>query len=215
MLRPSLPVDILDNIFEHAADLDPSGAPSLSIVSKRSQICVEKIMYETLIIDHYDGYPEIAIFEKIMPTFQKRPADFFATRVKNLCLIVSDSDSSSAEFILAKCTGLRHLGLWCPHDIGQGTWILPSAPTLESLLTDRRIFQEVADSAVTFPKLEYFWLSSLHDLPLPSLQWVPALEAVCLDIYGVDSWKDDIGTIISSAPTIESIVVEDVSDRTS
>ncbi|KAG6843601.1 hypothetical protein H0H87_002702 [Tephrocybe sp. NHM501043] len=209
MSTPSVPVEILETIFEYAALLSPSTAPSLSIVSKHIQICVEKIMYSSLIIvDDDSRYPEIAPFEKIMPTFQKRPADFFATYVKSLCLIFRDS--SSTEFILGKCTGLRHLGLWCPGRIGIGAWILPSAPTLEGLLTDRRIFQEVADSGVTFPKLKYFWLSSSDYLPLASLHWAPALEAVCLDIYSAESWIDDIETIMSSAPTIESIVMEAV-----
>ncbi|KAG6856706.1 hypothetical protein H0H87_001495 [Tephrocybe sp. NHM501043] len=178
MSTPSIPVEILDIIFEHAAHLNPRRAPSLSVISKRIQICVEKIMYKTLIIDYDNwGYPEMALYHKIMPTFRNRSTDFFTTHVKNLCLIVEDTDLSSPEFILAKCTGLRHLGLACPYSTGEGTWLLPSAPTLKSLTTDRRIFQKVADSGVTFAKLTYFWLSSLHYLPLASLEWVPALEA--------------------------------------
>ncbi|KAG6815481.1 hypothetical protein H0H87_001408 [Tephrocybe sp. NHM501043] len=213
MSSPSIPVEILDTIFEHAAHLNPRGAPSLSIVSKRIQICVEKIMYRNLIIDYENyGYPGITLYQKIMPTFRKRPAYFFATYVKSLCLMVEQSDYTCPEFILAKCTGLRHLGLWCPPNFGTATWILPLAPTLESLLTDRRIFREVADSGVTFPKLTYFWLSTQHYLPLPLLHWAPALEAVCLDMYAAKYWMDDIETIMSSAPNIVSIVMEVVDD---
>ncbi|KAG6808430.1 hypothetical protein H0H92_004133, partial [Tricholoma furcatifolium] len=102
--RKPIPIEIEELIFEWAAWMHPRCAPTLSVVSKYVQERVERIIYETLVID-VSGIPSPAVAHasKIFPTLSSRPEKFFAMTVRNL-FITDDVPPHVKEVALSKCT---------------------------------------------------------------------------------------------------------------
>ncbi|KAG6883248.1 hypothetical protein C0993_007229 [Termitomyces sp. T159_Od127] len=159
-MLPDLPPEIQDEIFDYAARIDPKYAPTLSVISKRVQSRVEKVIYEKLHffpVRWYLPWPrsaEVATIELFKPTLAHRPAEFFATHVRSV-IFQYNVQYCSGRLVLEKCTGLEHLAFLRrrPFDVPDASpLILPSAYTLQSLITNRDILNYMANSGIVLPK---------------------------------------------------------------
>jgi len=207
--------EIEDGIFERAACMFPGYAPTLSVVSKRVQTRVEYIMYRTLAVEsvqerYLRGEPGRAAAERIAPTLQARPVEFFATRVLNVCITTTVPDEIVKQ-ILAKCTGIQHLALWRQQMDPDDALVLPLSSTLRTLFTNRQVLSWMADSNVVFPHVTYLSLPYPGRIPVPTLEWLPALTTVQLDLEKaplVDNrWVEDVKTVLSTASQLRSLLL--------
>ncbi|KAG7442647.1 uncharacterized protein BT62DRAFT_996567 [Guyanagaster necrorhizus] len=102
---PELPTELEREIFELTATLYPGSAYQLTTVSKRVQIWMEILIYQTVVL----AFPKSRT-NLFLRTVDSRPASFFAGHVKNLYLpFVSYPD---AQKVLSVCTGATNLACW-------------------------------------------------------------------------------------------------------
>ncbi|KAH0580982.1 hypothetical protein H2248_012133 [Termitomyces sp. 'cryptogamus'] len=222
-----LPPEIEDQIFECAARVHPKHAPALSVISKRIQICVEKVIYERI---HFFPSPfylpwprpaEVATMESFRPTLHQRPAQFFATHVRSV-LFQSNVLYTSAKHVLEKCTGLENLlFLMTPRhpDVPDASpLIFPSAHTLQSLFATRVVLKDMASSGIVFPKLRYLYIDVWpYETRVPTLEWLPALHTVDLYLYNEpgfdDSWENDAKTVLSTTQNLQVLGLYTLEER--
>ncbi|KAG6824678.1 hypothetical protein H0H92_006133 [Tricholoma furcatifolium] len=181
-LNSKLPPGIEDLIFEWAARLNPRHAPTLSVLSKRIQARVERVIYESLYIGPHISVGEFdnAKQDRLYPTSCSRPVKFFATHVRNVYFPFAAS-SRVVESILPKCLGIRRLVLF-RYDAGFGE-LIPSASTLSWLYVDKCSLREMVENGTVLPNLTFLGIHHLPPkVPLPSFESFPALETVELDI---------------------------------
>ncbi|KAG6807797.1 hypothetical protein H0H92_006385 [Tricholoma furcatifolium] len=208
------PPEIEDLIFKMAAKLNPRHAPTLSIISKRIQKCVEHVIYESIYVspDCFPAHPENARPKRLSPTLSSRPAEFFETHVCNLYMYFSsDVPIDFGKAILSKCTSLKRLVLFQNSSsiIGSGR-LLESTYTLSWLYTDKSVLLEMVESEIELPNLSFL---GLHHTDLfkdiPSLDCFPALKKVELDFYENPAlpeyvtWKQDIETVLSTTAQLQ------------
>ncbi|KAJ7780132.1 hypothetical protein DFH07DRAFT_950185 [Mycena maculata] len=105
-LVPILPPEIEREIFEITAQF-PRNAVQLVLVARRTQIWIERLIYETVTLSD----PEIC--DKFLRTLESRPAQFFADNVKSLC-VPGDIELFEAEKVLKACRGVVNLAVWLP-----------------------------------------------------------------------------------------------------
>ncbi|KAF7309396.1 hypothetical protein MIND_00310400 [Mycena indigotica] len=111
---PVLPPEIEREIFEVAAQI-PGNATTLALVARRTQIWMERIIYETVTLSS----PNLTA--RFLTALDSRPAQFFTELVKSLC-IPGDIPLQSAIRVLQACQGVVNLALWLPL---QATPLLP------------------------------------------------------------------------------------------
>lgn len=123
-----LPIELEQEILGLAARAYPTHATKLALVSKRAQISIEAIIYETVILNFNLGTTKL-----FLRTINSRPPEFFAKNVKKLCL-TNILTFAQAQSIFAVCTGLTDLG--CSVDVplaSGGLLSLIQTRTLERL----------------------------------------------------------------------------------
>jgi hypothetical protein len=101
-----LPEDLEREIIELTARCFPGFAPTLALVSKQAQAWVERIIYNTVILDYPLKTPLL-----FLRTIESRPASFFASHVKNL-YITSMVPYPHAQRALSVCTSVVSLTCW-------------------------------------------------------------------------------------------------------
>ncbi|KAG6818953.1 hypothetical protein H0H93_016892, partial [Arthromyces matolae] len=161
-----LPFEIIVHVLDLATQLHPSYANDFSLVSKDTQLRVERLMYKDLfILDRPDNLsrriPETAQFGLILETLESRPAEFAATYVRNI-MLMNDVPWFRAAVLLAKCTGLRNLSYWPCHYSPQEAWSLPCSKTLRCLGISADAFCGLAVNKVIFPELEQLYLDTFY-----------------------------------------------------
>ncbi|KAJ7483342.1 hypothetical protein FB451DRAFT_1234162 [Mycena latifolia] len=104
--EPVLPPEIEREIFEMTARF-PRNAVKLALVARRTQIWIERIIYETVTLSNQD------ICDKFLRTLDSRPAQFFMDNVKSLC-VPGDIEPLVAERVLKACQGVVNLAIWLP-----------------------------------------------------------------------------------------------------
>ncbi|KAF8079344.1 hypothetical protein FPV67DRAFT_1468564 [Lyophyllum atratum] len=210
--------EIEDAIFECAARTFPRYAPTLSVVSKRIQMRVEYVIYESLRFICYDDggdlsrTPDLVYIHRFEPTLRARSAEFFTTRVRNVCITLN-VPTQIAALILAKCAGVQSLAHLLHPNLGfdAAKMIIPLSFTITSLHTSRLVVSELADCGVVFPNI---WFLGLHiyprDIPVPALEWLPALTTVQLDVWKelADRWLRDVTTVICSTLQLQSLLLD-------
>ncbi|SJK96926.1 uncharacterized protein ARMOST_00175 [Armillaria ostoyae] len=102
---PDLPIELEREIFELAATLYPGSAYHLTTISKRVQIWMEILIYQTVVLDLPKSRTNL-----FLRTVDSRPASFFASRVKNLYLTFVSFPQ--AWKVLSVCTGVTNLACW-------------------------------------------------------------------------------------------------------
>ncbi|KAK0213333.1 hypothetical protein DFS33DRAFT_116651 [Desarmillaria ectypa] len=102
---PELPIELERDIFELTATLYPGSAYQLTTVSKRVQIWMEILIYQTVVL----GFPKLQT-NLFLQTVDSRPASFFASHVKNLYLTFVSYPQ--AQKVLSVCTGVTNLACW-------------------------------------------------------------------------------------------------------
>ncbi|KAJ7863169.1 hypothetical protein B0H13DRAFT_1095684 [Mycena leptocephala] len=105
-LTPILPPEIEREIFEITAQF-PGNAVNLVLVARRTQIWIERLIYETVTLS------DQKICDKFLRTLDTRPAQFFTDNVKSLC-VPGDIELIDAERVLKACQGLINLAIWLP-----------------------------------------------------------------------------------------------------
>ncbi|KAG6915784.1 hypothetical protein DXG01_009822 [Tephrocybe rancida] len=211
--------DIEDEIFEWASRMYPTYAPTLTLVSKRVQLRVEFIIYETIALCSsrvQASQKNLLNVQRFEAVLLARPKTFFATRVRNLC-ITDTVPRKLTRAILSKCTGVRNLAIWQERGLGYNSskLIHPFSSTLISLDTDRLTLDCLSRLGVEFPRLRSLavlpWPGRTH---IPNLEWLPALTKVHLDIENDDDWDDindyprDVKTILSTAPILHTLILD-------
>lgn len=207
--------EIEDEIFERTARAYPGYASTLSVVSKRVQTLVERLMYETIVFEsrgHHDYQPNVAYAERFEPTLHARPAEFFATHVRNVCITTAVPDEITA-LIFAKCTGIQNLAFWRADEPLDNMLVIALPSSLRTLLTDRLIISGLASTGAVLPDLKLLGARLLPNImPIPALIWLPSLTTVRLDIENEplfsDLWINDIKTIISTTSKLESLLLD-------
>ncbi|KAG6812516.1 hypothetical protein H0H92_002407 [Tricholoma furcatifolium] len=215
--RKPVPVEIEELIFEWAAWMHRRYAPTLSIFSKYVQERVERIIYETLVID-VSGFPSPAVAHasNIFSTLSSRPEKFFAMIVKNL-FITDDVPLHVKEVAISKCTGVLHL-VYLDDPLTGGGRLISTSSVLSSLYISQNLIPEVLVPArgIEFPNL---LLLGIFDMgppePVPSLHWLPALKTVHVDIDRSpalprmeDQWKHDLSTILPTTPHLRVLWID-------
>lgn len=99
-----LPLELQREIFLASGLEDINNATRLVCVSKRAYNWIAPIIYNMVTL----GSEDTALF---LRTLASKPAEFFATHVKCLCLSVSVTPVD-AEKILSICSGVRRLAFW-------------------------------------------------------------------------------------------------------
>ncbi|KXN86503.1 hypothetical protein AN958_09975 [Leucoagaricus sp. SymC.cos] len=99
-----LPLELQREIFLTSGLEDMGSAIRLVRVSKRAYNWITPIIYDMVTL----GSEDTALF---LRTLASKPARFFATHVKCLCLSVSVKPTD-AERILSVCSGVRFLAFW-------------------------------------------------------------------------------------------------------
>ncbi|KAG5352516.1 hypothetical protein C0989_001950 [Termitomyces sp. Mn162] len=207
------PPEIEDRIFEWAAFLLPCDACHLAVTCKRLQIRVEYIMYESLLFakEPYRGIPETADVKRFEYTLKVRPAEFFATRVRNIC-IMFNVNPSFAKSVIAKCTGARCVACWTfmNRPSGYGTLFLPLTSTLVGISTNKYTVNEMAASGIAFPHVQYLGLMGEAKEPLLPLDWLPNLLTMQVDLNNPrsDQWLEDTKLAISTALFLEMVIFD-------
>ncbi|KAF8079343.1 hypothetical protein FPV67DRAFT_1468561 [Lyophyllum atratum] len=212
--------EIEDAIFECAARTFPRYAPTLSVVSKRIQIRVEYVIYESLrfICDDDSGdlsrTPDLVYIHRFEPTLRARSAEFFTKRVRNVCITLN-VPTQIAALILAKCAGVQSLAHLLHPNLGvdAAKMVIPLSFTITSLLTSRLVVSEMADCGVVFPNI---WFLGIRirptEIPVPALEWLPALTTVQLDVWKEpavsDQWLRDVITVICSTLQLQSLLLD-------
>ncbi|KAJ7803204.1 hypothetical protein B0H14DRAFT_2613653 [Mycena olivaceomarginata] len=102
--EPVLPPEIEREIFELTAQF-PGNAVNLVLVARRTQIWIERLIYETVTL------ADCEICDKFLRTVDSRPAQFFADNVKSLC-VPGDIDPLGAVRVLKACQGVVNLAIW-------------------------------------------------------------------------------------------------------
>jgi len=207
--------EIEDQIFENAALNNPKDACNLSLISRRVQPRIEAIMYETIIfISHHERFilHDMTYVERFETVLLSRPASFFATHVRNVC-ITNTVPKATASLILSKCSGIKNLAVWQHSDpikLEVVEFVGPLAASLESLSIGRSTMKRLAASGHIFTKMKYLAVG-MHPLdePLSHLQWVPALTTLQLRLgQPDDQWFDDVETALSSAPQLQKLILD-------
>lgn len=135
-----------------------------------------------------------------------RPPAFFERHVKNLCLTGTVS-KEYARRLFSVCTGVRNLAPWNPaFPLGQIT-TLP----LRSLdISIKKLRVMLSRLHHIFPELTYLSVMCFSDdEDMPSLEWVPALTRVRLEVgrYN-DSIPDYLKTILRTSKSLQSILIQ-------
>ncbi|KAG6814855.1 hypothetical protein H0H93_011985 [Arthromyces matolae] len=191
----SLIPDIEDTIFEWTAWLLPGHASSLSVISKRVQKVVERVIYESILFPwstakHLLPNEMSVVFNtpEFVETLHARPVEFWTAHVHN---VFSPSDVPEVKLLLAKCSKLVNVTWRWDHINDKGALLLlPSAASLSSLSITRRGFMEIATLGVIFVNLKYVDLSEaqVSEFRLPPLSWAPALSILRMELpHSVDS----------------------------
>ncbi|KAG6868500.1 hypothetical protein C0993_001839 [Termitomyces sp. T159_Od127] len=213
MLTYTFPHDIEDRIFEWAALLLPGEAGHFAVVCKRLQIRVEYIMYEYLFFTRtsYRGLAEMANPDRFKYTLGVRPAELFATRVRNIAFMYNVG-SDFAQSLVAKCTGARTVAFWVltPRLSGYGASFLPLASSLVAISASPYTVNEIATSGVVFPCVRYLGLMGFSRDPLLPLDWLPNLLTMQVDLNKpeTDQWVYDTKLAISTAPFLEMVIFD-------
>ncbi|KAG6909808.1 hypothetical protein DXG01_015301 [Tephrocybe rancida] len=204
------PPEIEDTIFEWAARMNPRHAPILSITSKRIQACVERVIYESLLVSPCDSeHPEFAKDDKIYSTLSSRPAEFFAVRVKNL-FIAHDVPPDIKAITLSKCTAVQHLVLYQEHmEKGSGKMVT-SASTLSSLYTSKPILFEMVECGIKLPNLLFLGVSPQVGPHIPPLDGMPMLRTVQMNLgkrpgNKPEPWYKDVKTVFSTTAQLKAL----------
>lgn len=207
--------ELEDEIFEHAAYMYPSFAPTLSIISRRVQARIELVIYKTLVLrrrtasNRLHRVLDMAWTSRIEATLLARPAEFFAKNVRNVTIDSTVSDRIK-NLVFQKCTRIENLGLWCGRDFN---FVVPLSHTIRTLFTTRLVANDLAASGVVFPRLTYLALQYLpRGTRIANLNCFPALTTVQLDIGRYiyvhnEPWLEDVKTVISSVSDLESLVL--------
>ncbi|KAG6844563.1 hypothetical protein H0H87_005905 [Tephrocybe sp. NHM501043] len=156
---------------------------------------------------------DLSSVERFEFALRARPQDFFANRVRNLC-ITDTVPTELTHAILSKCTGVQNLAIWQERgfDYDSSRLVRPLASTLTSLDTDRLTLERLYEQKVVFPRLK-----SLSVLPwpeaarVPNLEWLPVLTKVQLDLchdYSGTEYPQDVRTVLSSAPMLRTLVLD-------
>ncbi|THU90900.1 hypothetical protein K435DRAFT_863925 [Dendrothele bispora CBS 962.96] len=114
---PELPSELEREIFELAARTHKGTALNLALVSRRTQIWMERLLYQSIVLDSTDQ------LRHFLRTVAVRPPSFFAEYVKRLYL-TTFVDLDTALQLLSVCTGITHLTSWAG----------PETPTLKEQL---------------------------------------------------------------------------------
>ncbi|KAF8211077.1 hypothetical protein K438DRAFT_1959272 [Mycena galopus ATCC 62051] len=120
--QPILPPEIEREIFEITAQF-PGNAVNLVLVARRTQIWIERLIYETVTLS------DEHICHKFLRAVDSRPAQFFTDNVKSLC-VPADIDPLSTARVLKACQGVVNLAIWLvePHEIRSCPASAHSAP---------------------------------------------------------------------------------------
>ncbi|KAG5349815.1 hypothetical protein C0989_001756 [Termitomyces sp. Mn162] len=208
--------EIEDRIFEWATHLFPRGAPQLTVICKRVQTRVERLIYESLFFceEAYRGLPEVANIERFTYTLEARPTEFFAGHVRNIFMTYKVT-WTFAKLLLAKCTKVRNLVLWImtfDHP-GYGSMVLPLSSTLVAISTSKVILNDMSASGIVFPNVQYVGLVYGSKQPLSSLKWLPNAWKMQMQLdkqpSRSDLWLRDAKVAIATAPLIEVYFIVD------
>ncbi|KAG6822609.1 hypothetical protein H0H92_013192, partial [Tricholoma furcatifolium] len=216
-----LPPEIENLIFVWSARTSPGFAPTLSLVCKRVQTCVEAVIYESLYIVPAGGpedipnafQPEQARDSRIFPTLLSRPAEFFAANVHNLC-ILPEVSCSLREVALSKCTSIRHLAVFqyrkCDKILDQsGVLAGISFTTIVSLSTTQNILEEMMELKIELPNVRFLAIrcSPYDERILPPSHWLPEVKTVQLYLRRPrgTKWERDITQILATTAQLQEL----------
>ncbi|KAF7371120.1 hypothetical protein MSAN_00747200 [Mycena sanguinolenta] len=118
--QPILPPEIEREIFEITAQF-PGNAVNLVLVARRTQIWIERLIYDTVILSDEE------ICNKFMRTLDSRPPQFFADNVRSLC-VPGDVGALCTMRVLKACQGVVNLAIWL--DKPQDTPLFPFISSL-------------------------------------------------------------------------------------
>ncbi|KAK6995827.1 hypothetical protein R3P38DRAFT_3223330 [Favolaschia claudopus] len=174
---PLLPLEIEREIFETCAVRRPISIPTLMLVAwpmarermvclflhvcwakysseRRIEYRVEPLLFRTIAVGFsvsLEPYP-IFTWKALLSAVRSKPASFFHTAVRNLC-VLDDSLYASTEEVFAACTGVANFSLWSD---------LP--PTQFAHLRPTRLTSTVAKLFPLLPPTHNFfsWLTHLE-----------------------------------------------------
>ncbi|KAG6815009.1 hypothetical protein H0H87_005896 [Tephrocybe sp. NHM501043] len=212
--------DIEYQIFEWAASMFPREARHFAVVCKAAQEPVEFILYESLAFpgDTWQGNPEAANDCKFLETLEVRPAEFFATRVRNIFLARSTS-VHLAKAVLAKCTGARNVVCYFKllNLVIEPPLLLQSSALL-AISFDKTILNMLAAAGAVFPNVQFLGINndrSNGEALLP-LDWLPNLHYLRIllgDIHdGSQTSLEDVEMAINTALVVKVWIYVDDDD---
>ncbi|OCH92283.1 hypothetical protein OBBRIDRAFT_727097 [Obba rivulosa] len=102
LIFSNLPVELLREVFEHAASSDRATARSLSLVSSRVRHWIDPALFHTVVLS------STRTLRAFLTALTKRPADFAAQRVKHLGVFAL-GPVQSIDQVLAACKGVQSL----------------------------------------------------------------------------------------------------------
>ncbi|KAK6995819.1 hypothetical protein R3P38DRAFT_3075206 [Favolaschia claudopus] len=111
---PIFPPDLEREIFETSALLHPVSIPKLMLVACRARDCPLCGIYAFSIKEFrvaLDPYP-LFTWDILLRAMRSKPASFFHSSVRNLCILDQDAPGSSAREFLSLCTGVTNLSIW-------------------------------------------------------------------------------------------------------
>ncbi|KAG6825728.1 hypothetical protein H0H92_002701 [Tricholoma furcatifolium] len=207
-----LPPEIEDAIFELAARMSPRDAPKLSIVSKRIQDRVERVIYESLFfvqeINRDNKGEDTACFERILPTFHARPTEFFAKCVKNVFFPYT-TPLNTGKIILSKCTRIQHLMYWISSDCVESRLCMPSLThSLKSLIGNTYLFAELFEAGLVFPNLNFLFFIDRrisHLYRITTFAWLPQLEII---ITHIPINLEDLEILVYTTPKLKTLFLD-------
>ncbi|KAH9839523.1 uncharacterized protein C8Q71DRAFT_516033 [Rhodofomes roseus] len=98
----NLPAELLRDVFEHAAALDPATARTLSLVSSAVRHWTEPLLYETVVLSSSRS------LRSFLAAVSSKPAGFVRTRVKHLGIFAL-GPVQSIDRVLNACEGVDSL----------------------------------------------------------------------------------------------------------
>ncbi|KAF9000397.1 hypothetical protein BDQ17DRAFT_1421173 [Cyathus striatus] len=177
-----LPVEIIRDIFELAAEENSEYAVKFALVSSWVQQWMENIIYRTVVLNF--PVPKTELF---MRTFDSKPPEFFARTVKNLHLstMVPFRD---AQKIISVCEGAKRVACWgSSSSYTEGLYqILPSHDVQQLSVKMETLMGNESISADTFPNLTHLeivnppYISSKTSFNWETLCLIPNLTHLAL-----------------------------------
>ncbi|KNZ72431.1 hypothetical protein J132_03397, partial [Termitomyces sp. J132] len=187
-----LPPELEQSIFELTARAYPGNAYTFALVSRRIQVWMEAILYETVTLSSQK------VCKSFLHAIKRRPRSFFTANVKSLC-IPGDIELDHALSILTVCQGVINLAYWINRNFASPKpWpeshfsVISALRPVRLSINTTGLFGSAMPPDLTHPFFSRVSHLEIVDWPWPVLstqfELLPSLTHLALDLDSYDEF---------------------------